>query len=180
MKAATGFTIIELMIVVAIGGILMALALPSYDNMVRNNCRTTATNSLVTGLQFARSEAVKRRTRVNVTAADASIAGNEWIYGWDVWTDKNGDGDMDLDADPDVNELLREMPLTCEQPAAGANRMTIAEAGGATTFTYVATGFIDTPGTFTVCNDNQTAERGRQITISNTGRPSTNSDFVCP
>jgi type IV fimbrial biogenesis protein FimT len=179
MKFQAGFTIIELMLVVAVGGVMLALALPSYSVLMKNNCRTTAANSLVTALQLARSEAVKRGRRVSVAAADTTLDGNEWGTGWTVFLDDDSDGVVDA-----LEETLRLMELTCEQPAGGTNRMTILGKDAANNelnvFSYLPTGAIVTAGSFEICHAQETAERGRQITISNTGRPSMNSTFVCP
>ena len=173
MIRQAGFTILELMAVVAIAGVLMALALPSYDTLVKNNCRTTAANALVTSLQYARSEAVKQRERISVIAGNAGSAGNEWGTGWTVFRDADGDSAVD------AGEALRVTALTCEQPAGGTNRMTISSAS--TMLTYLPTGFSAATGSVTIniCHDNETGERGRQITILNTGRPSMNSSFTC-
>lgn len=174
MKRQPGFTLLELMFAIAVGGVLLALALPSYDALIKNNCRTTAANALVTSLQFARSEAVKRRQRVSLGAAAPSSTDNEWGTGWTVFQDADSDGTVDS------GEELRVTELTCEQPAGGTNKMTIAAAGGATVFTYLPTGFIVASGTIDICHEQETGERGRRITISNTGRPSMDSSFACP
>ena len=173
-----GFTIIELMFAVAVGGVLLALALPSYDTLIKNNCRTTAANALVTSLQHARSEAVKLRQRVSIAALDTANDGNEWGTGWTVFQDADNDGVVD------ANEAIRVTELTCELPAGGTNQQTIAAVDGAanemTVFTYLPTGFIVTAGSFDICHDEETGERGRRITIANTGRPNMNSNLVCP
>jgi type IV fimbrial biogenesis protein FimT len=59
-----GFTLIELVIVVAMFAILAAFAVPSYQQMIQNSQIRTATDSIVSGLQIARAEAVKRNTDV--------------------------------------------------------------------------------------------------------------------
>lgn len=61
-----GFTVTELLITVAVFGILGAFAIPSYQQMVQNSQIKSATNSIVNGLQIARAEAVKRNTDVQL------------------------------------------------------------------------------------------------------------------
>ena len=56
----SGVTIMELMLAMTLVGVLLVLALPGYREMVKNNCLTAASNSLVGVLALARSEAVSR------------------------------------------------------------------------------------------------------------------------
>lgn len=171
MNRASGFTIIELLTAVTIGGVLLAVALPSYDNLMRNNCMTTTANSLVSSLQLARSEATKRHKSVTITAANGGDDANEWGTGWTVWQDADADGTLDS------GEEIRVTSLTCQQPANGENNMTVDETGDHTSFTYSASGFVDNTANIQICHAKKEGERGRDITISNTGRPSTEPDF---
>lgn len=172
MNRDRGFTIIELLTAVTIGGVLLAVAMPSYTNMVRNNCMTTTANSLVGSLQLARSEAIKRHKSVTVTAANGGDNANEWGTGWTVWQDADADGTMD------AGEEIRVTSLTCQQPANGENNQTADETADRTSFTYAATGFVDNSGDIQICHAKTTAERGREITIGKTGRAATEPDFT--
>lgn len=60
----TGFSMVELMVVVSVIGILMAMGLPSYQIWMENTKIRTATESVQSGLQKARVEAIKRNTPV--------------------------------------------------------------------------------------------------------------------
>lgn len=79
-RAAEGFTLIELLIIVTILGVLMAAALPSYTQFVRNQRVKTASFDVYSTLVLARSEALTRNGTVTVTPA----SGTNWASGWQV------------------------------------------------------------------------------------------------
>ena len=67
LKKQIGFSLIEVMIVVAIIGITASIALPSYSAWIANTKVRTATESILNGIQKARSEALMRNTAVSFT-----------------------------------------------------------------------------------------------------------------
>jgi len=158
-----GFTIIEMMIAIAIAGVLAALAGPSYTAMVKNNCMTTKTNSLITSLQHARSEAVLRKQDVTISTSkssgDADYATNEWGPGWIVSTDVGG-----------VNTTIRVVQLNC------ATTTFDETSGGKGSFTYDSSGFTNDTAVFDICDD-RTGETGKQIQINSLGRPTTTTQY---
>lgn len=66
MRSSNGFTLIELMIAIAIVATLAGIGIPAFQNMTLNNRITTTSNGLLGALQLARSEAVTKRRAVTV------------------------------------------------------------------------------------------------------------------
>ena len=64
MNANNGFTLIELMVTVAVLAIVLSLGVPSYRALIINNRLTAQANALVASINLARSEAIKRGVRV--------------------------------------------------------------------------------------------------------------------
>ena len=91
-----GFTLIELMMTLAIAAILLTVAVPSFITFTKNSRITAQANKVVTAVSLARGEASKRGTRVvlcrsnEVGKADPDCSGNggtskDWSKGWLVF-----------------------------------------------------------------------------------------------
>jgi prepilin-type N-terminal cleavage/methylation domain-containing protein len=116
-----GFTLIELIIAVAILAILVALATPSFTEISLRNRSTNTVNALIGDLALARSEAVKRARTGYVTA------NGNWNDGWQVWVDENGDG---VRGGPD-EPVLKEQGAINNPDLAAAARFALRAVGGA-------------------------------------------------
>jgi len=150
-KGNQGFTLVELIITLAIAAILMSLAVPSFNTTIKNNRLTTQANELISSINYARSEAIRRGASVSLTSASVN-----WHTGW-VIADNDGTTIRNHEAFDSGSSLV----------------------GSAATVTYRGTGFISAAAaiTYTLCDD-RTGETGRTITISLTGRPSV-VDVTC-
>ena len=114
-----GFTLLELMLVLVLAGIILGLGIPAMGNFIRNSRVTAAANDVMVAMHFARSEAIKRRSRVVVcSSADAmatapQCAASALLTGWIVFVDSNGNGQWDddwtfNDVDGDGNQDVEE------------------------------------------------------------------------
>lgn len=83
MQASTrGFTLIELMVVVALAALLLGLGLPSFTGFIATQRVKTAAIDFAMTAVHARSEAIKRNADVTVTAVSSGAGG--WQDGWTV------------------------------------------------------------------------------------------------
>lgn len=76
-----GFTLVELMVALAVAGILVTVAVPSFTDFVANQRVKAANQELFATLSYARSEAVRRNATVRVLPIDATEG---WSSGWQV------------------------------------------------------------------------------------------------
>jgi len=94
-----GFTLLELMVVLAIVAILAAVGLPFMRDTILNQRVRTAGTDAHLGLLLARSEAIKRNANVNI-----ENAGGSWAAGWNVCVPEPGV--PACDSDPDISPIL--------------------------------------------------------------------------
>lgn len=92
MRTEKGFTIIELMVVVALIAVIAAWAVPSFMDIVAENSVATASNSVVGFLNEARSSAIQQGRQVIVSPATTPVTSSAWSSGLAAWIDGNGDG----------------------------------------------------------------------------------------
>lgn len=150
-RDGAGFTIVEMMVTIAIVAILLTVGIPSFRDAILNTRLTSLANELIASVQFARSEAIKRNAVVLLCASangSACATTGSWEQGWVVLTEA---GDV----------LQRHEGLQ-----AGWK---ITEAGGGRTLTFRPTGFGATTASLRVCRANPLGNSERVVTVGPTG-----------
>lgn len=164
----SGFTLIELLVTLVLLTLIATIAMPSLAEVIRSNQLTAQTNSLVTALHVARSEAVKRRVQVSVckrklkTAPEApeKCADSAWRDGWLVFTGSATPG----------TTISADALLRVQEPLAAG--YTLRSDGFEHILSFDPSGRTsdDKAGSFRVCDKEQSTNRGRRVDVSRTGR----------
>lgn len=154
-----GFTLTELMVVLAIASIVTAIAIPSFSGLFKSNQMRSSQGDLITAFQFARAEAMRRGQPVSLTPTDNSSSVNEWGSGLKVSV-----GGEDL-------RVVSPFKTT----------MTLDGTDSVASIDYLPNGMTDLTATLVinVCDD-RVGETGREISLLATGMVSINPDYICP
>jgi type IV fimbrial biogenesis protein FimT len=179
-SASAGFTLIELMVVVAIAALLQSLAAPAFRGFVNSMRLTAAVNSLFTSLLLARSEAIKRNGRAVVcksASGDACVSSGNWEQGWIVFHDANNNARRDAGEAIVSHQQATAAPILLTGNNPLASYVSYNPMGQTA---YVSGAFQ--AGTLTVCVASASSQEARQIIISSAGRPRTVRTMVahCP
>jgi type IV fimbrial biogenesis protein FimT len=136
-----GFTLIEMLVTVAVSSILIGIAVPSIRDISIKNRLSAYANELVSAVNIARSEAVRRGSTVSVCKSnDEQTCSGSWSDGWIVFVDK--DNDRVVDTGEDVLKIY---------DALTANYTIGADSTLANGFTYGADGATNNTGILAVC-----------------------------
>ncbi len=168
MNRKLGFTLIELIITVALAAIVVTIGIPSFRTAILNNSRTAQVNEFVGVLNIARSEAIKRGVRVTICRRlnDTTCATDTtsiWENGWIVFVDQNQDGV--IDAGEEILKVYGAIPNNFTLRTGGAFTQSVA---------YLPSGVSNSNSnlgadTFRLC-DSRGVDQARFIVISITGR----------
>lgn len=158
-----GFTLIELMVTLVIIAIVATVALPSYNNVIKDNRIQTQQRQLLAAINLARSEASHRNQNITIGAKN----GTAWEDGFLIYTDNDAAGNTAFAAGTDT--LIKDIN--------GTNAPTLeirTNNAGDNYISFRGNGMLNEGAnsvTIAICDDRGTS-KGRGITISRVGRAS--------
>lgn len=112
-----GFTLVELMVTLAVIGILAIIATPSMTDLINNSRATAQTEELVASLQLARAEAIRRNARVTICAGTAGVCSGSGT--WDNWTVFGRDKTAAVATTDVIRDTAASTSMQVAGPAAG-------------------------------------------------------------
>ena len=147
-----GFTLLELMIVVALTAVILGIGVPSFREFLRNNKMASVANDFLGGIQTARTEAIKRQLPAGGVAicpsnnpddANPSClpASTRQFNGWIAFVDADDNCDRDT-TKPDIEVLIRTGSRVDLDNSATRY---VKSASNGSCISFAPTGFLRTP-----------------------------------
>jgi type IV fimbrial biogenesis protein FimT len=172
------------MVGVAIMAILLMVGVPSFQSAVASNRLTSSTNDVVGALALARTEAIRRGTRVTMCKsanATACTTSGNWNQGWIIFTDPTRSS---ANATVDTGEVI-----LASQAISTGNILMVGSAGVSSFVSFASDGQAklmngaSQAGTLRVCSTAPSlsdARRARDIAINASGRVTTTTPASVP
>lgn len=165
LRASRGFTLIEMLVALAIAGVLASMAAPSFKDLIVSTRLSSYASNLMSGAMLARAEAIRRNAVVSlcVSSNGSSCGTGGWEQGWLVMCRST---DMSYCDPAGANTLV----IQAQGPLASGFRAT--EASGLAAIAFDPSGASASAALVTVCRATPAVStQQRQVRVSATGRP---------
>ena len=164
-KTQRGFTIIELMVALTIAAVMLAFAIPAFNDFTVQRRMAANANLMIGAIAYARSEATRLGTDVTIQSFDASDGDNEWGPGFCVTQNDPGN----------CAAPLRVFDVEGQVTYDGTNILNNVDA-----FTFNSRGLLqgNLQGVLQLCGQDADDDPGRSININALGRANI-TQLVC-
>ncbi|MBD1388891.1 GspH/FimT family pseudopilin [Neiella sp. HB171785] len=166
MKRTFGFTLLELIIVVAIVSITLLAGVPSLIDFIKSSRSSQQASYLSSALQMTRMSAIDTGGVVTLcpAKADLSACASSWNAQLMVFEDNDGDGSYD-----NGETVLKVIDASPDSISRSYNN--------GTAISYQSEGHTADFGTFSVCADSKEAKYARSVVINLQGRIKNSRDY---
>lgn len=161
-----GFTLLELLITVALVAIVLAIGIPSFRDMMRENRLTAYANEFLGALAFTRSEAIKRGQRVVLCKSSNGsqcTADSGYAQGWIVFVAQPNATKAEINSNADILRVYGALPVGMTFVGNNPVKSYVSYNSDGLSRSFGG-GFQ--AGTLTLCHEN----KGREVIINSTGR----------
>jgi type IV fimbrial biogenesis protein FimT len=190
----SGFTLIELMVVVVISAILLTVAVPSFESLIKKSNVDSLQSQLASGLATARTEAASRNKVISICAssdgAQCSDEVTDWSLGWIIFEEPTPAVAVNVNV-PQENIIDVFSKVPAYTIAAAAN------PGDGLRISFNSQGFIATtssPTVLTICEPKKSVVYARALFVNRSGlvmksragadsihdNPDTQANLTCP
>jgi len=167
-RQPAGYTLLELMIAVAIAGILLVIGVPSYRLLAANNRATSQANSFISLITYARTEAIRRNRTVglckSIDGTTCSTASAGWESGVLVFTFTDTNSNGTWDSGESINIVRADVPFARKSTITG-NHASINNS-----FVFQPNGRGSGTGSFLISPTGSSTNQQRSVVMT-FGRP---------
>ena len=149
-----GFTLVEMVITVSLVGVVTAIAIPSMRTAFASNDISAVSSDMVSSLQYARLEAVRKISRTTVKASGEEDAA-AWSNGFTISQQVNKNGSY--------------QDTVLKAPVALNPNIQIASATSTKSVTFDSRGYADQAHTIEICDSADNSIEGRRVTVAASG-----------
>ena len=168
MSTCRGFTLLEIIITLAVAGILLSVAAPSFSELSSDTRQSTNANRFTSAMRYARSESTKRAAPISVCARKTdTTCGSTWANGWIIYVDREDTGTLlTLDS---TDEILKVADAVSAKSIKASAVIRPASVGEQDVIQFNARGRTNWDlGTIVIC-DSRGATEAKALAINGIG-----------